>query len=401
MSRAFDIVVAGAGPAGLAASALAAMQGAKVMCLTGPEKGQDKRTMALMLPSIRLLTALGVWPGDLQQHSAALRRLRMVDHTGGMISAPELDFSASEMGEYAFGWNIPLKHLIPALYERALALGVEFARVSATGLEHHEHGVDVICDDGERVFAKAVFAADGRHSQMRQAASIRVRQWAYEQDAIVTNFSHSAEHEDMSTEYHTDAGVFTTVPLPGKRSSLVWLERPERAEQLAGLSPQALAREIQRASRGCLGLISETTPVGRFPMRGLEAGLFARDRVYLIGEAAHVLPPIGAQGLNMSLRDAALAAELATEALGWGEDPGANELMKRYDERRRADVAPRQRIIDLMNRSLLSDFKPFQMARAIGIGIAGHVPFIRSRVMAEGLAQARDLPKLMQQQMAS
>ncbi|MDP4824210.1 MAG: FAD-dependent monooxygenase, partial [Aestuariivirgaceae bacterium] len=179
------------------------------------------------------------------------------------------------------------------------------------------------------------------------------------------------------------------------RSSLVWMERPERAAEIAALLPVELAREIQRASHGDLGLISDTAPCHAFPMRGLTAESFGKNRVYLIGEAAHVVPPIGAQGLNMSLRDAAFAAELATDGLQWGDDPGEEKLLARYDSARRADVLPRQTVIDLMNRSLLSDLLPLELGRALGIGIAGHVPFIRSRVMRQGLSPESGLPRLM------
>lgn len=395
MDGACDILVAGAGPAGLAAAALAALGGAKVVCLTGPDAAPDPRTVAIMQPGLRLLRALDLWPGDLRGPSAALKKLRLIDDTGGVFAAPELTFDARETGEEAFGWNIPLRALSPALRKRAEALGVVFIADSATGIEFRDHFAGVTRADGETIFARAVFAADGRASVLRQAAGISAREWAYDQTAIVTSFAHSVDHRGISSEYHTPSGPFTTVPLPGQRSSLVWMERPARAAEIAALSPVELAREIQLASHGELGLISDAAPCHAFPMRGLTADHFAKNRVYLIGETAHVVPPIGAQGLNMSLRDAAFAAELAGDALQWGDDPGEDKLLSRYDSARRADVLPRQTIIDLMNRSLLSDLLPLDFARALGIGIAGHVPFIRSRVMRQGLAPETGLPRLM------
>ena len=391
-----DILVAGAGPAGLAAAALAARDGASVICLTGPEASSaDPRTVALMQPSLRLLAALGLWPGELMAQSAPLRKLRLVDDTGSLLSAPHLTFDARETGEEAFGWNIPLAHLIPALKARAQALGARFIADSATGLTQQGNFAAVSRAEGEPIFARAVFAADGRASVLRQAAGITVSDWAYEQSALVTSFAHSGEHRGISTEYHKPTGPFTTVPLPGRRSSLVWMERPERARELAGLPATELAREIQAQSHGELGLISDCAPAHVFPMRGLTAREFAKARVFLIGEAAHVVPPIGAQGLNMSLRDAALAAELAADAAQWGDDPGAEPILRKYDERRRADVLPRQGVIDVMNRSLLADLMPLDAARAIGIGMAGHVPFLRDLVMRQGLSPQTGLPRLM------
>jgi 2-octaprenyl-6-methoxyphenol hydroxylase len=395
MHGAFDILVAGAGPAGLAAAALSARSGARTVCLTGPDIGPDPRTVAIMQPGLRLLQALELWPGDLQAQSAPLKKLRLIDDTGGILAAPELTFDARETNEDAFGWNVPLKALCPALRAQCEALGVVFLADSATGMEIKGNFACVSRASGEAISARVVFAADGRSSVLRQAAGITAKEWAYDQAAIVTHFAHSADHRGISTEYHTPSGPFTTVPLPGRRSSLVWMERPARAAEIAALSPAELAREIQIASHGELGLITDAAACHVFPMRGLTADIFAKSRVYLMGEAAHVVPPIGAQGLNMSLRDAALAAELAGDALQWGDDPGDEKLLSRYDNARRADVMPRQTIIDLMNRSLLSDLLPLEIARALGIGIAGHVPFIRSRVMQQGLAPQTGLPRLM------
>lgn len=392
---AFDILVAGGGPAGLAAAALAAREGAKVVCLTGPDNGHDPRTVALMQPALRLLAALEIWPGEIERASAALRKLRLKDDTGSLFSAPEITFDARETGAEAFGWNVPLAYLTPALKARAAALGVQFVTASAISAGMDGNFMRVSHDGGEALSARAVFAADGRSSSLRNAAGIGAIEWAYDQAAIVTSFSHSADHFGVSTEYHKAAGPFTTVPLPGRRSSLVWMERPARAAEIAALPLVELAREIQRQSHGELGLVGEATACTSFPMRGLTAKQFAKSRVYLVGEAAHVVPPIGAQGLNMSLRDAALASELACDAIQWGDDPGADKVLARYDSARRTDVLPRQAVIDLMNRSLLSGSVPLELARAMGIGIAGHVHFVRSRVMRQGLAPETGLPRLM------
>ena len=163
---------------------------------------------------------------------------------------------------------------------------------------------------------------------MRNAAGIAADTWSYDQTAIATSFAHSMGHDNVSTEYHKSAGPFTTVPLPEKRSSLVWMERPARAEALMAMSDGELAAEIQIDTHGELGHI-ELGPRKSFPMKGLTARRFAKDRVILIGEAAHVVPPIGAQGLNMSLRDAALATDLILAKKIDGND----SLMTEYNSR--------------------------------------------------------------------
>jgi 2-octaprenyl-6-methoxyphenol hydroxylase len=393
MSKSFDAVVVGAGPAGLAAACLLARAGVET-ALVGEFRGSlpDPRTVALMVPSIRLLSALELWPGTLEETAAPLRKLRLVDDTGSPFPAPELNFSAEEIGENSFGWNIPLATLIRALAERAQALGVHLHEGHAHAMAVGPTSAIVTLFNRDSLAGKIILAADGRLSNVRRSAGIAVSEWKYDQVALALSFGHSAPHRDISTEYHKEAGPFTTVPLPGNRSSLVWMERPKRAEALLAFEDRALGAEIQIASHGELGRISDLGPRGAFPMRGLSAMSFARNRVMLIGEAGHVVPPIGAQGLNMSLRDAALAAEIVGDAIKDGVDPGSSAVIAEFDSRRRSDILPRQSIIDLMNRSLISHFLPLEAGRAFGLAALMRFGPLRRYVMARGVGLGSDLP---------
>ena len=381
-----DVIVAGAGPAGLVAACLAASQGFATTMVTGPESTRpDPRTVALMMPSLAVLEAAGSWPGLLIGNASPLRKLRLVDDTGAFVSAPELVFSAHELGLEAFGWNIPLAVLKPALEERAQALGVRFHRASVSS-STVSGGVATLClDNGRELSSRLVLAADGRNSPLRRAVGIGTVSWSYEQTAIAVSFAHSRPHHGISSEYHKEAGPFTTVPLPGNRSSLVWMERPVRAEALMAFDGKTLAGEIQALSHGELGLVSDIGPRQSFPMSGARAETFARHRVMLIGEAAHIVPPIGAQGLNMSFRDAHDAIELITVARDKGDDFGADMVLSEYDGRRQRDVRPRQAVIDLMNRSLLSGYLPMDVGRAAGLAALASFGPLRRFAMTVGL----------------
>ena len=383
----FTALIAGAGPAGLAAAALLAKEGVRTALVASPI-ADDPRTVALMQPSIQLLKYLGIWPGSLEAHTAPLQKLRMIDNTGSLLVAPDLEFDSSEMNLEAFGWNIPLGKLLPVLRQRAEEVGVVFLEGTATGAKSTEDAVHINLSDGREISASVCIAADGANSAIRTAAGITTDNWSYDQVAIATSFAHSMGHDNISTEYHKAAGPFTTVPLPDNRSSLVWMERPPRAEALVAMSDQELAAEIQIETHGDLGLISNLGPRKSFPMKGLTARQFASNRVILIGEAAHMVPPIGAQGLNMSLRDAALAADLILAS----KDAGSDGVMAEYNATRRAEVLPRQQLIDLMNKSLLLGFLPLEGARALSLSALHYLGPLKRLVMQHGLQPARNLP---------
>ncbi len=392
MSSEFDVIVAGAGPAGLSAACLLALDGRRV-ALVAKSRGEiaDPRTVALMQPSMRLLMHLGIWPGQLKARTQPLLKLRLVDDTGSLFKAPAITFDPAEIGEDAFGWNFPLGLLIPALTARAISLGITLADADVTSVSTASDGVSVTTSAGERIAARVALAADGRNSLLRDAAGIKTNRWAYDQSALATSFEHTGAHDGISTEYHRAAGPFTTVPMPGLQSALVWLERPARAADLMALSDAELAAEIQINTHGELGRISNIGPRKLFPMNGLVARDFAKNRIILIGEAAHVVPPIGAQGLNMSLRDVAQAADLMMGE----DDPGQALVLADYDAFRRRDVQPRQQAIDLMNRSLLSGYLALEGGRALGLSLISQFGPLRRAVMKYGLAPSFGLPRVM------
>ena len=260
------VIVAGAGPAGLAAAALLAREGVATT-VVAPAPGEDPRTVALMQPSIQLLRYLDIWPGSLESQTSPLKKLRIIDDTGSLLVAPNLEFASQDLNLEAFGWNVPLALLLPVLRRRAEDLGVTFVEATATGAVSTDDAIHVTLSNSTEISAALCLAADGANSVLRQAAGIATDAWSYDQTAIATSFAHSMGHDNISTEYHKPAGPFTTVPLPENRSSLVWMERPARAEALMAMGDKELAAEIQIETHGELGLISKLGPRKSFPMK--------------------------------------------------------------------------------------------------------------------------------------
>lgn len=390
-----EVVVVGGGPAGLTAAIALAGAGIETVLVGMTSAVADNRTTALLASSVTALDTLAVWD-RCRNHAAPLRRMRLIDDTARLLRAPEVTFDAAEIGMDAFGFNIENRHLFVALEARAREIQpLALLSPRATEVVASSSGVAVQLEDGGQVTARLAIGADGRRSLCRTAAGIAMDGRTYPQTALTFNLAHARPHHDTSTEFHTEFGPFTLVPLPKQRSSLVFVVRPEDAPGLTSLDNADLAVALERRSHSLLGKVTIESGRGVFPLAVETARCFGQNRIVLIGEAAHVMPPIGAQGLNLGLRDAATIAELVVAARRDGGDVGSPELTARYEHMRRADVTSRTLAVDLLNRSLLSDFLPLQGVRGLGLYLLDQIGPLRRAVMREGVEPATSRPRLM------
>jgi 2-octaprenyl-6-methoxyphenol hydroxylase len=392
-----EVAVIGGGPAGLVAAIALATAGVQTLLIAPPAE-PDHRTTALLAGSVMALETLGVWPACVP-HAAPLRKIRLIDATQRLIRAPEVLFTAVEIDLDAFGHNIENRHLVTALEVRAAALNLPRIAGTAFSMTSDAASVTVKHSDGE-ARVKLVIGADGRRSLCRATAGIGTNnRRTYPQTALTLNLAHARPHDDTSTEFHTESGPFTLVPLPGRRSSLVCVLGPAHAAELAAMNDAELSAEIERRAHSLFGAMNVEPGRGIFPLAIETADSFARERIALVGEAAHVVPPIGAQGLNLGLRDGASIAELVAEARRQNIDIGAPEVLARYDTQRRADVTSRTIAVDLLNRSLLTDFLPAQGARGLSLYLVDRIGPLRRVLMREGVAPAASQPRLMRGEM--
>lgn len=391
-----EVAVVGGGPAGVTAAIALSQAGIETALIAKPPAQDDYRTTALLLSSVTALETLGVWPSCAPK-AAALRRMRIVDDTARLLHAPETTFDAAEIGLSAFGYNLQNRDLLAALDGKAKAQSHALLRIDsgADAISFDRHGATISLASGGAVQSRLVIGADGRHSLCRNAAGIDVDRHSYGQTALTFNLAHARRHENISTEFHTRQGPFTLVPLPGQRSSLVLVTDPDQAQRIAALDDNALAEELERRSHALLGRLTLLPGRGAFPLVLEMALQFAASRIALISEAAHVLPPIGAQGLNLGLRDAAAIAEIAIDARRAGEDLGAELVLDRYVRARRPDAMSRAMATDMFNRTLMSDFLPLQGARQFSFFMLRAIGPLRRALMREGVAPVLSQPRLM------
>jgi 2-octaprenyl-6-methoxyphenol hydroxylase len=378
----FDVIVAGAGPVGSIA-AIALAQGGFSVALVGPQpRGDDQRTTALMLPALNYLEDRGLPPFS-PEETAPLEVMRIIDATQRLVRSAPVTFRAAEIGAERFGVNIPNSVLLSMLRD-AVEAEARISRLEAMVAEWHlgDASAGAVLADGRVVSARLTVAADGRSSPAREAAGISVAKRDYPQSALVLNFAHSRPHGFVSTEFHTETGPCTQVPLPGDRSSLVWLVSPPMAVEMAGLGDAELSARIEDRMQSILGKVEVEPGRQIYPMSALLPSTMAANRVALVGEAAHVFPPIGAQGMNLGIRD---VCDLVDVAQSNRDDPGSEKALSSYRSARRLDVLARQTAVNSLNMALLSDFLPAQIARSTGLGLLASISPLREFVMREGM----------------
>jgi 2-octaprenyl-6-methoxyphenol hydroxylase len=389
--RVSDVLVAGAGLAGLTAAFGLAQAGFDLVCCGAPERTGRGRTVALLDRSVAFLDSLGLW-ADLRPLAAPLRGLRLIDDTGGLFPPRPVEFHASEIGLDAFGWAIENDRMAAVLAAAiARAPGVEQVETEVEAYEFAADAVRARLKDGRVISARLAIGADGRESKARRAAGLEARVHRYSQSALTVHLAHRLPHGDFSTEFHTRGGPFTLVPMPPgatapNRSSLVWVMGQEDARRRHALGDEALAREIEAQAHSLLGAMRVEGERGFFPIARQIVPKIVAERLALIGDAAHALPPIGAQGLNLGLRDVEAIVAGAVEARGEGRDIGGPDTLRAYERARRADIVFRTGAVHGLNQALLTHFAPVDFARGAGLATLSAFGPLRRFVMRAGIA---------------
>jgi 2-octaprenyl-6-methoxyphenol hydroxylase len=379
----FDAVIVGGGLAGLAAAVAVAKAGVQTIHLAPPGPA-DRRTSALMMPSVRYLQDAGLI-GDPARIGHPLTQIRIIDATNRLVRAPETLFDSAEAGLTAFGWNFPNLKLTEAFEAAKAALpNLETREALMTDFVGSTNGAILTLASGETLKAKLVVGADGKKSRVREMAGFRARENGFAQAALVCDLTLGRALGGTSVEFHYPNGPFTLVPAGGNRANLVWIDDRAVLEEARAAGTESLIATFREKSQRLFGTIELATPTHVFLLSTLAVDTAGANGVVLVGEAAHAFPPIGAQGLNLGLRDVAdLSASLAAadpKSTDW-----ASAISSDYAKRRAGDLGRTGAMVDALFRSLLAEMLPAQALRAGGLWALKMLPGLRKQAFALGM----------------
>ena len=392
----FEVCIIGGGPTGLISVAMFAQIGVKTALISPKIVVKDCRTTAFWDSSVKIFESLKIWE-KLKEHATPISKIRLIDDTGRLIRVPELTFDCSEIELTAFGYNILNQDLIQNLD----AFCGKFNNITrlenkVVSLNSDDQSVKIQLDNDQEIFCQLCVGADGRNSVVRDFIGSEFSLQEYDQSALVLNLKHSIPHQNISTEFHTKNGPFTLVPTGEDRSSLVCVDSPQEIGKLIELEEDELERELETRSKSILGKFAVTSDKQVFPISRTLVKKIAANRSVLVGDSAHGLPPIGAQGLNLGVRDVASLGENIVQAKSVNQDLGSRTILADFERARKVDVQMRSIAVDLLNRSLLTGFLPTQVLRHVGAQIANKFPFVRKNLMKFGAYDSFAVPKLEQ-----
>lgn len=393
-----DIVVSGGGIAGLGLGILLAGAGLDVHLIDAAppsaKSAPSSRTVALMENSLNILKAADIWDA-VREHAAPLETMRIIDDSS-VAGRTEVEFHAGDIGLEQFGYNIPNNILRDALYDAAkktkhLSLHMPDALAA---YEVQSADVTATLKSGKDISASLIVGADGRNSMVRQISGIQCTEHDDKQGAITCLISHSRSHNNTATEFHRPGGPLALVPMPGNISSVVWIEPGERADEFMRLRKNEFTQALQEQTKDILGAIQLESNPECWPLKTLKAKNLTAPRAVLMAEAAHVISPITAQGLNLSLRDVAALAETLVDAARAGLDIGSASVLQKYERRRRVDINTRVFGVDGMNKIVSNDANAVKGLRRAVLKTLDRAGPLKKMAMRAGLAPEIDVGRL-------
>lgn len=395
----FDLIIVGAGVVGAALAGALRASGLRIALVDAapapqfsPQSDLDLRVFALSPASRRILERIGAWETVRSARVQAYTSMCVLDATG----RGRIHFDAAELGEEALGYIAENKLLQFALWQPLREAGNVTVLRPATPqtLSVDTDKVTITLEEGRKLEARLVVAADGASSAIRRLVGIAVQQAAYGQQAVVAHVRTEKPHRATAWQRFMPSGPIALLPLADGRASIVWSLDDERAAEIRNLDDAAFCEAATAASARILGRITATTPRAAFPLQRLHASEYVQPRVALIGDAAHVVHPLAGQGMNLGLLDAAALAETILAAQARERDIGDLTVLKRYQRARRSGNRNMIIALDGFKRLFGNENAPLTWARNAGLCAVDRFTPLKTLLMRQAMGLGSDLPSL-------
>ena len=394
-----DTIIVGAGLSGLSLALALAEGGVSSILIdrVDPRAAaagrNDIRTTAISLSSRRLLTTLGAWDA-VADGAEPILDIRVSDAGSHQF----LHYDHSAVGDEPMGHIVDNSALKASLLAQLAAHGdtVTVAEPgSAAALEQTATNATLVLDDGRRLTAPLVVAADGRGSRVRELCGIRTSSLDYGQTSIVDTIEHDRPHLNVAHERFLPGGPLALLPLPGNRSALVWTERSAVAARIAELDDETFGQALAERFGDSLATLRPVGPRRVYPLSLIVAESYLGDRVALVGDAAHAIHPIAGQGFNLGLRDVAVLAEVVVDAARLGLDIGGPLVLKDYQRQRRFDTMTLVAATDGLTRLFSNDIAPIKAVRRLGLAAVERIPAFKRMAIRHAMGSMGSLPRLL------
>ena len=396
-----SIIIGGGGFAGLAL-AIALRQGlgsqtpiivADPALATRPSR--DPRATAIVAACRRLFEVIGAWDGVAAKAQPILDMVITDSKLEDATRPVFLTFGGDVAPGEPFAHMVENGDLIESLTRCAEAAKIDLRATAVTSYDARPDGITVTLGDGTVIEGALLVAADGARSKLRERAGIVTHGWDYNQSGIVVTVGHERDHEGRAEEHFMPAGPFASLPLTGKRSSLVWTESRAEAARIVALGDDDFHRELEQRFGLHLGEIKALDKPRAFPLTYFVARSFIGERLALIGDAAHVIHPIAGQGLNLGLKDVAALAEVVVDAARLGIDVGQADVLERYQRWRRFDTMAMGVATNSLNFLFSNKSTLLRSLRDIGLGLVDRAPPLKNILIRQAAGLSGDVPRLL------